>query len=135
MSCEVTEGSQAHNGKQLFTHNEIFLLTCGGNTVKSYEGVKACGCPREDSTESKGHKPPNTMLQISYLCLTEKNKRSGDILPSYRHLSELKCMPAACKRIHNWSWKESAFRYTWSTDKWHVLQLTLYIDLNQPVTG
>lgn len=49
-----------------------FLLTCGGNAVKSHKGIKACGCPREDSGESIWHEPPHTILGM-----TEKNEMTG----------------------------------------------------------
>lgn len=57
----------------------IFPLTCSSNTVKSYESIKTCGCPREDSFPSIRHKPSNA-IEPFFLCLTKRHGTGLEVI-------------------------------------------------------
>lgn len=84
--CNITgsqpTGSQAHNQIE-----DIFPLTCSSNTVKSHKSIKTRGCPWEDSFQSIGHKPSNT-VELFFLRLTERHGTGLEvILPSWESQS------------------------------------------------
>lgn len=78
--CNITESQSTTNQIQNW-NEDTFPLTCSSNTVKSHESIKTRGCPWEDSFQSIGHKPSNT-VEFFLLCLTKRHGTELEVILS-----------------------------------------------------